>query len=570
MFRKIFNTIQTKIFVCFLIIMLVVVFAVGSIYLRKINQLVYSQAHNDQKQVLNQVTVRLDELVAFSNIYQHQVISYIASNRAISNNTISRHYYMINLIDLMIDTKQAFSQKYRMIITDPEFGILTDLAIHRDGYYNNGFLPTEKIMQNDYAKNLLVNRNANYYIDNKQQEMLSFYRKIKIFSKTVSYNIVQVDIPYEEITKITSGAISGNEEIAIISKDGYIILCSEESLIGKNSREKDIIPYWIQKGYMTEDNLVSNKNSFIITAKMKEEEWKVIKYIPKDLYLGKLWEATREIAVFMLLFILIGFGLAYLIASRITLPIKQVVYAMKDFRKGNFDIRIKEYQDKDMHVLSEGFNKMVVQIDHLMKDAIEKEREKNRIELNALQSQISFHFIYNTLNSIKWMAINSGVMEIANAIVALIYVLKYITKSSNVLVPLEVECDFLKQYAIVQKMRYGEIFEVEYRITEDVRKCQIPKLLLQPIFENSIIHAFPKERANGHIDINAHKTDRGIKIWIRDNGIGFDTNGAKGVGIANVDQRIKLWFGEEYGLVVESGSDGTTAVIELPEVLSEQ
>ncbi|MBC7960022.1 MAG: histidine kinase [Vallitaleaceae bacterium] len=569
MIHKRFNNIQNKIFLGFLIIILVAVFGLSSIYFKKFNSFINEQTYNYQSQLLEQIGARFDEIKIFSDVYQTQVISFITKDRKKLTNEQNIYYYKKDIENLIVHTKMAFNNKFNVFVIDPQLGILTDQSLRRKIFFEQKWYHDSALEAVEVGEFVVVNKDVHYYIfDNKP--MLSFVKKIKIFEKSIGYNIIQLDVNFEEITKIVSHSTLNNEEILLIGDDGYIIYSSKAEQIGKNLDDLSEQYAWLTKSAQTEEGFFGYEDAIVITKHLKESNWLLVKYIPKDIYYNDFNEVVSKVILFILLFTIIGLILSYFISKKITKPIKNVVNSMAMIKDGNFDISVKASSDHDMKVLADGFNTMVQQIDVLMKDVIKKEKEKRKIELNALQSQISTHFLYNTLNSLKWMAINSQVMDIANAIVALINVLKYITKDSDCMVQVQEECEFLKSYATVQKMRYGEIFNIVNQVSEEMSRCLIPKLIFQPIIENAIVHAFSNTTEKGVIAIGGQMTENELHLKISDNGSGFDlqTRAGKGVGLSNVDKRLKLHYGLKYGISIQSSENGTTVTIGIPVMLS--
>ena len=217
-----------------------------------------------------------------------------------------------------------------------------------------------------------------------------------------------------------------------------------------------------------------------------------------------------------------------------------------------------------------------------MDKRIEDEKQKKELEYQILQSQINPHFLYNTLNSIKWMATIQNANGIAEMTTSLARLLKSISKGTKQLIPIKEELSLLQDYVLIQNYRYGGIVEVSYSIPDNtLPDYVIPKLTLQPIVENAIFHGIEAKGENGLITVSLHQENSDLHIDITDNGVGMSkeliaqvlsgaSNDAKSdffrkVGIHNVDLRLKYTFGTNYGLRIDSKEgEYTTMTVVLP------
>lgn len=212
----------------------------------------------------------------------------------------------------------------------------------------------------------------------------------------------------------------------------------------------------------------------------------------------------------------------------------------------------------------------------LMKHNIDIERNKREAELKALQAQISPHFLFNTLNAIRWAAINNHNKKAADMVLALSNLLRMTIAKGDEFISIADEFENLRNYAALFQMRYAMDFTLDFSVPEELLTYKIPKLLLQPLVENSIMHGLEGMLGGGVIRIDARSEQNGVYISVSDNGIGMehraeqpreDTKELKfsGIGITNVEQRIKLYFGEQYGLeITSSPGHGTVVEISLP------
>jgi len=211
-----------------------------------------------------------------------------------------------------------------------------------------------------------------------------------------------------------------------------------------------------------------------------------------------------------------------------------------------------------------------------------EEKEKAMAEIRALQSQINPHFLYNTLGSVKWIASMQKADKIVEMTEALISILRYTAKLESSMVTLREEIDNIRNYIIIQNVRYYNRIQLQIQVDDSLLGSRMPKLILQPIVENAIFHGFAELEDEGIITVRAHRYDEGIQIEISDNGAGIDPATAEwlnrelrsaeniqtsGIGLPNVQRRIQLHYGDRYGIGFHSAQgQGTTFVITLPDI----
>lgn len=287
--------------------------------------------------------------------------------------------------------------------------------------------------------------------------------------------------------------------------------------------------------------------------------------------------------IMIIFFSCIGLGLflSYLISCQLSAPISRLTKRLELVSKGDFkrDPGI-ETQD-EIGMIGIQINQMSERISNLMDTRIKNENEKKNMEINMLQAQINPHFLYNTLDSIKWIATmqkNSGIVQI---VVALSSLLKNMAKGFNEKVTLRQELNFLLNYVTIEKIRYIELFDVEIDVeSESLYEAKIIKLTLQPIVENAIFNGIEPSGRTGLISIRAFAKQGVLYITVTDNGIGISPDNIEklltdteritrsnmsGIGLPNVDRRLKLVYGEAYGITIDSLLDQyTTITIALP------
>ena len=285
-----------------------------------------------------------------------------------------------------------------------------------------------------------------------------------------------------------------------------------------------------------------------------------------------------------LMLFLVGIALIVLdilLFRNITDPVYQLMRTMKEFGKGNYQVKASEDGIGELKVLGEHFNRMADRLQKQMDEIRENEREKRKMEKKLLQSQINPHFLYNTLDSIIWM-IQSGEYEGAEQMVSLLA--KFFRTSLSQgkdMIPLEKELEHATSYLAIQNIRFKDKFEFYVHADQALLKYLCPKLSIQPLLENAIYHGMEGMFEDGEIHINVYEKEDVIHIEVADNGLGMteekidyimnnkvvSSKRGSGIGVRNVNERIKLIYGEEYGISIKSELDeGTTATITIPKL----
>lgn len=296
---------------------------------------------------------------------------------------------------------------------------------------------------------------------------------------------------------------------------------------------------------------------------------------------------TRQESIILILFILtlfvfgIDIFISIMFANKATAPVVELTLLMKEVEKGNLDIKCKINRNDELGILSKGFNSMVAQINNLINTLISEQEQKRLAEIKILQHQINPHFLYHTLNSIRWMSKIYKAKNIDVMVTSLIKLLKSTISNNDEYITINSEIELLQCYFEIQKFRFLDKFETQFIIDDEIKDCRIIKLLLQPIVENSLFHGIECMKQKGRIVISGSKVGEDIILIIDDNGVGMDekmselileanhsTNqDSKGIGLKNVNDRIKLHFGEKYGLKIQSKQKvGTRVEVKIPAI----
>ena len=313
---------------------------------------------------------------------------------------------------------------------------------------------------------------------------------------------------------------------------------------------------------------------------LSNTRWKVAIFTNYESISSTVSNFLIILIILTIVIIVVEGGILYFVSTGITNPIRLLKREMSNVESLKFNpndlLLIKG--NKEVIELSKSFNQMMKRIDELAKKNIEEEEEKRKSELKALQNQINPHFLYNTLDSIVYLIEKKDNEKAEEMIIALSKFFRISISKGRTIIPLEKEIEHVKYYLLIQKIRFGKSFSYNIDIKIDISKYYTIKLILQPLVENAIIHGLKELEGNGKINIEVDKEDDLIKISISDNGFGIlpsklneiyenmkDKIKNSSVGLKNVYQRLKIYYGEKADLKIISDLDiGTTIIIYIP------
>ncbi len=323
-----------------------------------------------------------------------------------------------------------------------------------------------------------------------------------------------------------------------------------------------------------------NGEEILATSIVSEfSDLRIISLIPKSELFSDIVQMQRKNFIMLICIMALSLFLLFFVSNQIVTPIKRLCSIMKVAESGDFNTRIQINQSDEVGMLSESYNSLLDKINELIHEVYLQKIASSELELQMLQSQINPHFLYNTLESISMMATINDDDEASDMAANLGSILRYSISNINQLVTLGDEILQLKKYIALQECRFRSQYEIMIDIEQSYYSITMPKLILQPIVENAIYHGMSTIRSDGKITISAQKPDHDtLLLIVSDNGAGMteqktnDLNGYiheennlfKSIGMRNVNRRIQLFCGSEYGLKVESTLNvGTTVYVHL-------
>ena len=415
---------------------------------------------------------------------------------------------------------------------------------------------------------------SNIFYGGKKNTLTMYFPLFSVTRLNTSNGIVVVNVDDNVIERLRNQNHISNSNLYLTNPEGVVLSVAEENQV-KPGEKLDF-----------SNKIIGDKGSLWYKGKLvnykKVGAWSL--YLVHEISPSYLVQNLINTIVILLIMMILVLGATLIISKRIIHnlyhPLNKLVNKMNNVSKGHIQTRISvDDKDLDTKKLTMGFNTMMDKIDLLLKQVKEEQRQLDQAKLNALQSQIQPHFLYNTLECIHWQALVDGNKKISTLVKALANYYRTSLSDGHDIITLGEELELINNYLIIQNMRYEDLIELNIELDEKYKKIKIPKLTIQPLIENSIYHGIRiKEGIKGRIDIRASETDKGICLMVADNGGGMSEEEIAylnesipsfdirvGYGINNVNKRIELMFGSDYGLRYESNpGGGVVALIYLP------
>ena len=385
-------------------------------------------------------------------------------------------------------------------------------------------------------------------------------------AKGANLGVLRLDISYETLEAYLNQLQLGQQGFAFIINENHEFVYHPQHTVYSSSSEMEAMKPYIETG----QGYTPDHKSYVSQERIAGTDWTVLGVSS----LEKLDQVRSQ-----LMWTLLGASFTSLLAclclvwfslKRWIAPLNDLRETMLEIASGNQNLRAKETGAYELREVTRQFNAMLDQIDQLMIDIRRQEETTRQYQLQALSSQINPHFLYNTLDTIIWMAEFQDSQRVVQVTKSLATYFRLALNQGKDLISLSDEINHVRQYLFIQKQRYGD--KLEYEIDENPAfdKLVLPKLVLQPLVENALYHGIKEKEGQGHIRVSVQKQGSGLVIRIEDDGVGFqdasDSSQSQltrgGVGLQNVDQRLKLHFGDNYQMKIDSAPlKGTTVEI---------
>lgn len=440
-------------------------------------------------------------------------------------------------------------------------------------YTDNGMVkhdttvaPVSEIEETDWYQKTLEHPGLNWFA-NYQEETLFSARKLAFSGAREGVNILYMDVDYQKLFTPYAETLISECGLYITDQDGKLVF-EESRFSGKNQN------YDLTYSEFLEQRDRGSTDYIILCEQSNTTGWTVWLYQP----VGLAGEAMRPIGVMAGVTILIcifAAVLAYFITSgMVSSRIERLTHFMQEVQEGSMDMQMESDDRDEIGMLYRGFGSMMKRIRTLINEVYLSKITQKEAELKALQAQINPHFLYNTLSLINWKALAAGEEDISRMTLALsTFYRTALNRGRNVL-QVETELSNTRAYLEIQSMLHDGNFDYEIEAQTEILQCESLNLILQPLVENAIHHGIEeKTDGRGKITVRGWKEDNCVWFMVEDNGVGMEqevadkilTMESKGYGVRNVDERIRLCYGEKYAMKVESVvGKGTKMTIHFP------
>ena len=426
-----------------------------------------------------------------------------------------------------------------------------------------------------HVQNLFDDPSFRYYW------VVSLSRTVELTRNGTSMlGVLLVDMNYSSIEQLLEKANTdtSGEYVYLMAPDGEIIYHPKQNLIHmglyqeNNDRTAQYEDTTVKENFRGEKRLVTVKT-------ISYTGWKLVSVVPMKSFSMGMTGMRNLVVLLVALTVLAAVLLNQLVSARISKPLRRLNDSVKEWESGNMNPDIYAGGSMEVEHLGKTLRSTVAQIQQLMDDIVVEQEEKRKSELDALQSQINPHFLYNTLDSIVWMITGERYDDAVFMITQLASLFRISLSKGKTVIRIEDEVKHAQNYMNIQKIRYKNSFEVDFQIDEEIRDGCIVKLVLQPLLENAIYYGMEFMDGEGEIHVRGYRKDDDIYLEVDDNGLGMPEEEAaellngkerphkhgSGVGLINVHSRLKLRFGEEYGLIIHSCPDeGMMIQIHIP------
>mgnify|MGYP002539863295 FL=1 len=392
--------------------------------------------------------------------------------------------------------------------------------------------------------------------------------------------VLLVDMNYSSIEQLLEKANTdtSGEYVYLMAPDGEIIYHPKQNLIHMGLYEENNTEAAGYEDTTVKENFHGEKR--LVTVKtISYTGWKLISVVPMKSFSMGMTGMRNLVVLLVALTVLAAVMLNQMVSARISKPLRRLNDSVKEWEAGNMNPDIYIGGSMEVEHLGKTLRSTVAQIRQLMDDIVVEQEEKRKSELDALQSQINPHFLYNTLDSIVWMITGERYDDAVFMITQLASLFRISLSKGKTVIKIEDEVKHARNYMNIQKIRYKNSFEVDFQIEEDILDGCIVKLVLQPLLENAIYYGMEFMDGEGEIHVRGYRKDKDVYLEVEDNGLGMPEEEAaellngkerphkhgSGVGLVNVHSRLKLRFGEAYGLVIHSCPDeGMMVQIHIP------
>ena len=572
-------SIQSSIFMYFTVTAIIAIALISLIIFQRFTNSLNATIIEENSGIVGQLGESVDSYLRNAMKVSDSIYYNVIKNTDISNDDIKRGMNLIYVNnDNMIDDIALISGKGELIESMPALRLKDNSNVLEKDFFKKSMAESEYINFSMPHIRDLFDRNESSY-----SWVISLSRAVEVTDEgKATQALLLINLNYMYFEEIFSNVNLGNGGYVYLTNDrGDIIWHPKQNEIYSGRFKEDNKYAATLKDGITVEN-VSGKNLTLNVRTIGYTGWKLVGVTPSAA-LGVDGIKFRFFVLFVAdLFLFLLAMINAFISDKISNPIKSLDGSVREIESGNLDVEIVPSGSYEVEHLGKSIKNMLGRIKVLMSDLVAEHNAKRKSEFDTLQSQINPHFLYNTLDIIVWMIENENSDKAVSIVTALAKFFRISLSKGKNIITVKDEVEHVRNYLMIQNMRFKNRFEYSIDVDEEVLSYSSLKLMLQPLVENAIYHGMEFMDGDGEIDVKVFKEDDSLYFTITDNGLGMSedmveallskdfvpSKKGSGIGVKNVNERIKLYFGNEYGLKVESEPDeGTKITIHLPAVV---
>lgn len=575
-----FSSIQSVIFATVAVLVLSAVVIVTGVSMKFTNTSIFENSSEYTHTIIQQMNQNIDSYID----YMENIAYLISSNEDVQGYLFDEkidnegRYRILNQFQTILDSRSdirnvgIISKNGRMLINDGSKSVNQDLDLNTQEWYATALeKPNGPILTSSHVQHI---------ISGERPWVITLSRGIRDRSGSgEKEGVFFIDLNYSAISELCDQSTVGTKGYAfILDAKGNIVYHPQQQQL-YNELQTENISLIMDTDEDTVLTGTGNDGKLYSISRSEKTGWTVVDCTNVKELLSKSRQAQSVYVLTAIILVIVALLFSRFMARSITLPIQKLRDSMKKVQEGDFSVSDVVVDSKnEIGSLTKSFDVMTHRIHELMEQNVHEQEEKRKSELKALQSQINPHFLYNTLDSIIWMAEGKKNEEVVLMTASLARLLRQSISNEDEVVPIANEVEYARGYLTIQKMRYKDKLEFQIEVDSSILYIPLIKLVLQPIIENAIYHGLKYKESKGLLIVKGFMKDGNAVLQVIDDGVGMDEETlahiydkhkvnyhSNGVGVYNVQKRLKLYYGEDYGITYTSElGKGTTATITIP------
>ena len=575
-----FSSIQSVIFATVAVLVLSAVVIVTGVSMKFTNTSIFENSSEYTHTIIQQMNQNIDSYID----YMENIAYLISSNEDVQDYLFDEkidnegRYRILNQLQTILDSRSdirnvgIISKNGRMLINDGSKSVNQDLDLNTQEWYATALeKPNGPILTSSHVQHI---------ISGERPWVITLSRGIRDRSGSgEKEGVFFIDLNYSAISELCDQSTVGTKGYAfILDAKGNIVYHPQQQQL-YNELQTENISLIMDTDEDTVLTGTGNDGKLYSISRSEKTGWTIVDCTNVKELLSKSRQAQSVYVLTAIILVIVALLFSRFMARSITLPIQKLRDSMKKVQEGDFSVSDVVVDSKnEIGSLTKSFDVMTHRIHELMEQNVHEQEEKRKSELKALQSQINPHFLYNTLDSIIWMAEGKKNEEVVLMTASLARLLRQSISNEDEVVPIANEVEYARGYLTIQKMRYKDKLEFQIEVDSSILYIPLIKLVLQPIIENAIYHGLKYKESKGLLIVKGFMKDGNAVLQVIDDGVGMDEETlahiydkhkvnyhSNGVGVYNVQKRLKLYYGEDYGITYTSElGKGTTATITIP------